>query len=104
MIVGMDSLDVARWIHAGFNAVEALVWITAAVYVGRKAMKLPTRDQRVAVVASVFFVLFGISDVWEIFTGTWFRPLGLLILKIVCAAVLLACLGYYSRRRKRSRP
>lgn len=103
MLAEIDALELARWVHVSFNSVEVLVWWSAAVYVGVKSRRLCGADRRVAAAATVFFVAFGVSDVWEIFTGTWFRPFGLLALKTVCAAVFVACLGYYRQSRRKGK-
>lgn len=93
-------MEVARWFHLSFNVVEALIWLSAAAFVGRRVPRLSGRPRRVAVVAVVAFVAFAASDVWELRTGTWFRPAQLMVLNIACVAVLAACGVYYARRRK----
>lgn len=48
------------------------------------------------IIASVSFLFFGISDIIEIYTGAWWRPLGLLFLNISCVIGLL--LSFYAYR------
>lgn len=104
------SLQIAVWLHVIFNIFEAIAWFVSAVVVFARCKRtresgivLLGTDRRVAKVAGVAFVLFGASDVWELFTGTWYRPLSLLLLNIACASVLSACLGYMIVRRRTGR-
>jgi hypothetical protein len=55
-----------------------------------------------AATAAFGFVLFGISDLIEIGTGAWWRPGWLLLAKIACLSLLVACLLAYLRDRSES--
>ena len=60
------------------------------------------RPRRLALVAGVALVLFGLSDLVEIRTGSWLRPWWLFVWKAVCLGTLVgAYVGYvgYVRRR-----
>lgn len=74
-----------------FNAGEALLWLAFAVIVAVRFHRAPQRIRRTARAMAGFFVLFAVSDVIEMQTGAWWRPLGLLILKAVCLAGLTWC-------------
>jgi len=74
-----------------FNAAEALLWLVFAAIVAVRFHHTPRRVRRTARVMAVFFVLFAVSDVIEMETGAWWRPLGLLILKAACLAGLTWC-------------
>ena len=50
-----------------------------------------------ALVAAIAFFAFGISDIIEARTGSWWKPPSLLALNIGCLLVLIAC---YIRHRK----
>jgi hypothetical protein len=50
----------------------------------------------------MWLVLFGISDLIEIFTGAWWRPWPLLMLKGCCLAGFLWCGGQLLRLKRRN--
>jgi hypothetical protein len=64
---------------------------------GRKA-KAPLN--RLAIVASVLFLLFGLSDLVEAQTGAWWRPWWLLMWKGLCIVGLAGCYIKYRKLRK----
>ncbi len=85
-------------IHGLGNAIEAVVWwvlglcmLTAAVW------KKPQR--RNIIIVGIILILFGLSDIVEISTGAWWRPLWLLAWKAFCAATLFWHLYAYYKRR-----
>lgn len=85
-----------------FNAFEAAWWFVLAALAagfGRRA-KGVTRGRQIALV--IFLAAFGVSDVIEVFTGAWWSPPALLVLKAVCLFGLIgtAWLIYGSRWRK----
>ena len=82
-----------------FNSVEAVFWITIGMMVWMRT-RVSVRFQRLGRKASIWFVLFGISDIFEVFTGAWYRPLSLLLLKAACIVALIAC-GFAYRKRSR---
>jgi len=83
-----------------FNSVEAGWWFLMAVLVLAAGRRFRGTTFRLRLVLALFFALFGLSDVIEVQTGAWWRPLGLLILKGVCVAGLLACSAIVFRNRK----
>ena len=85
----MDALAV-------FNSLEAVFWISVGTVVLSKS-RSSLHHRRLGTIASVWFVLFGISDVFEVFTGAWWRPLSLLVFKAVCV-VALVTFGIVYRR------
>jgi hypothetical protein len=79
----MDELAV-------FNCLEALLWMSISVAVFRKSRGTPATT-RLGAVASLWFFLFGVSDLFEAYTGAWWRPWPLLVLKGACVTSLLVC-------------
>jgi hypothetical protein len=73
-----------------FNSGEAVFWMIAGVVVFRSS-RLSPEYRRLGLIASVWFVLFGISDIFEVFTGAWYRPLSLLAFKATCVTALITC-------------
>ena len=82
-----------------FNSLEAVFWMTVGVLVFRKSRQSGPY-QRLGFVAAIWFFLFGLSDVWEVFSGAWWRPWPLLILKASCIAALVTC-GFVYRANKK---
>ena len=84
-----------------FNFLEALLWflmgagfLTAAIF---RTSKVQYRPLMIRVAA--WFLLFGISDLIEMQTGAWWRPVWLLVLKVACVLGLAGCLMSYYKRR-----
>lgn len=85
-----------------FNSLEALLWFTiAGILAGRVLFRsTPPDTWGIALVASLAFLLFGISDLIEVRTGAWWRPVWLLALKAACLITLLGCAWLYSRKSR----
>ena len=82
----MVNLDIA----AAFNAAEAVWWWIVAAVVARppfESDRLRSGGRWVVVAA---FAAFGVSDVIEYFTGAWWRPCWLLVLRIACIGTFIA--------------
>ena len=89
----MDALAI-------FNAFEALFWMGVGLNTFRNS-RFNSRHARLGTIASVWFVLFGISDVVEVFTGAWWRPWPLLFLKASSITALVTCGIVYRQRSRR---
>ena len=91
----MDALQI-------FNSLEAVLWISIGVVVFVKAGTARPRHRRLGLISAVWFVLFGISDVIEVFTGAWWHPWWLLAWKATCLVALVSCgithIGYRQRK------
>lgn len=89
---------------AGMNSVEAVIWVSIGflLLVGlRKGVVNSSKTD--VVVLSILFVMFGGSDVVEVFSGAWWRPWWLLVWKTLNAIVLLLLAGklYLAERMNR---
>jgi hypothetical protein len=87
-----------------FNALEAAFWLVLAALtaaLGKRTRGFTPRRQFALV---VFLFGFGISDIIEVFTGAWWRPLSLLALKAVCLVGLCVTAGmiYFTRWKRPS--
>ncbi|MEM6930504.1 MAG: hypothetical protein AAF602_26440 [Myxococcota bacterium] len=80
-----------------FNLVEALVWFTYGIAVLVASRRTPHRG--VGRVAGATFLLFGLSDLVELYTRAWYRPWWLAVYKAGCVVVLAGCYLGYRRQR-----
>lgn len=83
------------------NYLEAALWIVIGI--GFLLHAMIKRGGASSLVASVAFLLFGVSDLIETRTGAWWRPWWLLALKGACLAVFLVLLARHVAARRRRR-
>ena len=83
-------------LHGWGNLLEACLWIGLGIGV-------LVKQRRAGLLVGLTLIAFGISDLIEIRTGDWRRPLGLLLLKAACLAVLLPAAFLAIRRSRSSR-
>lgn len=59
----------------GFNLIEAVVWIIIGVVVF-SALNKPAfeKSKKEVFIGGVLFIFFGISDIFEIYSGAWWKP------------------------------
>ncbi|WP_462157739.1 hypothetical protein [Pseudoalteromonas sp. GB56] len=76
-----------------FNYIEAGLWFIIGLGMLITAFNKRTESQwlKVLLIASVAFILFGISDIIEAETGAWWKPFELLVLKTACALTFIGC-------------
>jgi hypothetical protein len=86
-------------LHAVFNAIEAVVWSLIAAVLAWLSWRATGRTRAVCATAAIAFAAFAVSDLIEIQTGAWYRPLWLLAWKAACIIVFVAC--YFSARQVR---
>ncbi len=89
----MDALTI-------FNCFEAVFWMTIGFAVFQKS-RVASRHDRLGRIAAFWFVLFGVSDIFEVFTGAWYRPWPLLLFKAVCVVALIICGTFYRTSRRK---
>ena len=95
--------ELVRTTHAAFNALGALFWLGLAIVLLARHDRLSERSRRVNAVAVPALVAFAATDIIEIVTGSWFQPLGLLVLNALCIGVLLPCLWYSARQARQAK-
>jgi hypothetical protein len=83
------------------NYIEAGFWMAVGLILGVTALVVRPPYRRLSLLAAVFLVLFGLSDVVEAQTGAWWRPFWLLLWKGACILVLAWCYWHYRTLRKR---
>ncbi|MFC1736836.1 hypothetical protein ACFL1X_12020 [Candidatus Hydrogenedentota bacterium] len=85
---------------AAFNTIEAGIWMFMACAWLIKSSRCIGKKRKILRVAAVTFLIFGISDLIEVKTGAWFKPLGLLLLKSACVISLLGCAVLYVKSNR----
>jgi len=85
-----------------FNLYEAILWfvIAAALLSAAVFDKSKKRYKINLIVSAVLFFFFGVSDLIEMQTGAWWRPIGLLILKGACIIGFALCFIKYRKLKK----
>jgi hypothetical protein len=81
-----------------FNGCEAFLWSVLAVVIAVRFRKSAVGLRRLSWMTAALLVAFAASDVIEMQTGAWWRPVGLLVLKGVCLAGLTCCFVAINRR------
>jgi len=71
-----------------FNGLEVLLWSVLAVVVVVRFRKSEAGLRRLSWITAALLAAFALSDVIEMHTGAWWRPVGLLFLKGACLAGL----------------
>ncbi len=87
-----------------FNRGEAVLWLLIAAIFGAFALRERFRQIPIPLYHSlsvVAFTLFGVSDVIESFTGAWWTPWWLLVLKVACVITFVWCFNAYRIVKKR---
>jgi Na+-transporting NADH:ubiquinone oxidoreductase subunit NqrD len=92
----MTSLEI-------FNLIEACIWICIGTFLLLIGPKYFNVKIKLILPGSVLFFLFGISDIVEIFSGSWYRPWWLFAWKVANAVLLLGFMIYLIKFRKTSR-
>ena len=78
------------------NLIEGIVWIVISVCFGVSLLRPGYRWAKT--VATINFLVFGLSDFVEMRTGAWWQPWWLLAWKGTCVVVMLVQLLLYVRR------
>ncbi|MFY9256156.1 MAG: hypothetical protein WAO83_22060 [Fuerstiella sp.] len=85
-----------------FNAFETVLWTLLAVYCIVSAIQIPERRIRL-LFAALAFLAFAGSEIMEMQTGAWWRPIWLLIWKAACITILIVLgIDHFRWHRKNS--
>ena len=87
-----------------FNAGECIFWIALGMIVFRRNRRESSkRIRKISVFATGAFVFFGISDLVECFSGAWWEPPWLFVLKVLCVLALVGCFYFYRKEKSRDK-
>jgi glucose uptake protein GlcU len=89
-------MQIDQWI----NLFEAMLWFAIGMILAYQSRFVAHRFKRLCLVTGITFFMFGLTDIWEIFTRAWFKPPALFVLNAFCVIVLLLCSITYYRRNK----
>ena len=67
-----------------FNGIEAAFWLLLAICAAATGHRIKGFTPRRQLALIIFLIGFGISDIWEIYSGAWWQPTSLLLLKATC--------------------
>jgi hypothetical protein len=86
-----------------FNALEAAFWLLLALSTAATGHRTTGFTPRRQLALTMFLAGFGISDIWEIYSGAWWHPMSLLLLKAICLTGLVVTAGliYVTRWSRR---
>lgn len=85
--------------HKIFNFLEAGLWISIAAALLVYSIRSESKQRKMAYVAIAALFMFGISDIIEVYTGAWWKPPWLLLLKALCVLALVVCLISYVKNK-----
>ena len=80
-----------------FNQWEAALWLLVGLGFLIKCWRARPPLRRIFLILAGAFLAFGISDVVEARTGSWWDPPWLLVLKVACVSVMILALRRYYR-------
>lgn len=86
------------------NQIEAILWFVFSAGFVIRAVRTTRGHRRLAVILTLAFLAFGVSDLIEARTGAWWRPAWLLILKAACVGVFAYGLWEHLRLRGTTPP
>lgn len=86
-------LAVTTEVDGAFNALEACLWAAIAGGLAWRGARQATQDRGAWWALVAAFACFGVSDLVEVWTGAWWRPWPLLVLKVACV-LAIASLGW----------
>jgi hypothetical protein len=89
--------------HEWFNLGEGILWIAIGTALSISAVFYRADWLRLRIVAALSFVLFGVSDFIEMRSGSWWNPLWLLAIKLICVISFATCWWVYKMRKMKSR-
>jgi hypothetical protein len=81
------------------NYIEAVIWSCFAIGFAMTAAKSLGQIRIHRLIATLTFLLFGLSDIVEVQTGAWWRPWWLFCWKASCVLSMVMLFGWYWRDR-----
>ena len=72
-----------------FNLIESILWIGIGLGLYLSKKSFPIKQNKNIVITAILFLLFGVSDIIEIYSGAWWNSWWLLIWKILNGIGLL---------------
>lgn len=82
------------------NYIEAVIWFIFAGAFAVSAIKNNRLIRLHRIIATLTFLLFGLSDIIEVKTGAWWHPWWLFVWKSLCVLSMLCLLILHLKMRK----
>lgn len=75
-----------------YNVVEAVFWCGLGGYTACQVASIRASRRGTAIILAATLVIFGASDVVEVFSGAWWRPWWLAVWKVLCGFTISLCI------------
>ncbi|MBI9016487.1 MAG: hypothetical protein JEZ07_04410 [Phycisphaerae bacterium] len=85
-----------------YNLIEAFIWFGFGGFCMFKLRKTVAALKFNQMMLAIGFVAFGISDLVEIRTGSWWHPWWMLLWKATCLIVIGSCIWKIHKHRQTS--
>ena len=92
VLSGQGGLKLNELVGQIWNVVEDFWWIGAGMGLVWWNLRGKSRGSKFVWILSGLLVVFGVTDFVEVFTGAWWRPLWLLMLKAGCIFAAVVCI------------
>jgi hypothetical protein len=87
-MIPVDQTD-GELLERAYNWTEVVLWGVIAVVFAKRALSAAGKKRRLLAIVAAAFAAFSASDVIEVFTGSWWEPPWLLVLKVACVVTAL---------------
>lgn len=79
---------------------EAFFWcLIGFICLGYSKLKLLGDNRKLLSIAGINFLIFGLTDVYEMRSGAWWDPVWLLVVKVFCISVFFTLYLIYRKQR-----
>lgn len=92
----MTGYDVTVW----GNRLEAGLWWVVAVALAVVACRVPQKERILWGIQAFVFAIYGLSDLIESYTGAWWQPWWLLVMKGACIITFVLAMSWYWRLKQ----
>ncbi|MGK7919464.1 MAG: hypothetical protein AB4080_05590 [Trichodesmium sp.] len=95
-----EQAKILEAVYKKGNYLEAIIWFVFAGAFAISAIKNTHLVRLHRIIATFTFLLFGLSDIVEVQTGSWWHPWWLFLWKSLCVLSMFCLLIFYFKIRK----
>ena len=96
-----EQAKILETVYSKGNYIEAVIWFIFAGGFALSAIKNRDLVRLHRIIATLTFLLFGLSDIVEVQTGAWWHPWWLFIWKSLCVLSMFCLLIFHLKMRSR---